>query len=85
MYYWYVSEVKFFVFIVDGVYFMFGGMEGVLVMWQLEIGKCNYLLWLGGFLVVILFFIYLFLYVFVCEDNLVKLLNIGIMEVERYI
>jgi len=82
---WHAHEVKSLVFTVDGVYLLSGGLEGVLVMWQLETGKRNYLPRLGGQVVSIAPSLHPSLFAIACMDNSIKLLNIGTMDIERTI
>lgn len=82
---WHAHEVKSLVFTIDGVYLLSGGLEGVLVVWQLETGKRNYLPRLGGQVVSITPSLHPSLFAIACMDNSIKLLNIGTMEVERTI
>jgi NET1-associated nuclear protein 1 (U3 small nucleolar RNA-associated protein 17) len=81
-YHWHSNEVKALTFTVDGVYLLSGGLEGVLVFWQLETGKRNYLPRLGGAVFSIAPSLHPSLFAIACNDNSV---NIGTMEVERNI
>ena len=75
--------MKSLVFTIDGAYLLSGGLEGVLVMWQLESGARNYLPRLGGQVVAIVPSARASMFAISCMDNSIKLLNIGTMEVER--
>ena len=84
-YHWHSNQVKALTFTVDGVYLLSGGLEGVLVIWQMETGKRNFLPRLGGAVYYIAPSLHPSLFAIACRDNSVKLLNIGTMEVERNI
>jgi len=82
---WHAHEVKSLVFTIDGMYLLSGGLEGVLVVWQLETGKRNYFPRLGGQVVSIAPSLHPSLFAVACMDNSIKLLNIGAMSIERTI
>jgi NET1-associated nuclear protein 1 (U3 small nucleolar RNA-associated protein 17) len=84
-YHWHSREVQFLIFSSDGVYLLSGGLEGVLVIWQLETGKCQFLPRLGGPLVSIAASPNPSLYAIACLDNAVKFVNIGTLSIERSI
>lgn len=84
-YHWHSNEVKALTFTSDGVYLLSGGLEGVLVVWQMETGKRNYLPRLGGAVFYIAPSLHPSLFAIACMDNSIKLLNIGTMDVERNI
>ena len=84
-YHWHAHDVKFLLFSSDGVHLLSGGLEGVLVIWQLETGKRQFLPRLGGPLVSIAASPNASLYAISCLDNAVKFVNIGRLEVERSI
>lgn len=84
-YHWHPNEVKTLLFSSDGVHLLSGGLEGVLVIWQLETGKRQYLPRLGGPIVSIAASPNASFYAIACLDNAVKFVNIGRMEVERSI
>ncbi|KAG0623323.1 hypothetical protein M758_3G165500 [Ceratodon purpureus] len=84
-YHWHAREVKSLTFTMDGVYLLSGGLEGVLVVWQMETGKRTYLPRLGGALFYIAPSLHPALFAIACMDNSIKLLNTGTMDVERTI
>lgn len=84
-YHWHAHEVKFLIFSSDGAYLLSGGSEGVLVIWQLETGKRQFLPRLGGPLVSIASSPKPFVFAVTCMDNTLKFVNIGTMEIERNI
>lgn len=84
-YHWHARDVKFLLFSSDGVHLLSGGMEGVLVIWQLDTGRRQYLPRLGGPVVSIAASPNASFYAISCLDNAVKFVNIGRLEVERSI
>eukprot|EP00249_Psilotum_nudum_P013951 c24593_g1_i1 orf=327-2879(-) len=84
-YHWHADRVNFLLFSADGAYLFSGGKEAVLVLWQLETGKQQFLPRLGSSLLFIAsssdpsFFSISF------ADNTIKFINTGTMTVERSI
>jgi NET1-associated nuclear protein 1 (U3 small nucleolar RNA-associated protein 17) len=82
---WHSAPVGSVCFSADGNHLLSGGLEAVLVIWQLSSGKRNYLPRLGGALVSISDSPDPVNYLVAQSDNTVRLINISSMRVDASI
>ncbi|KAJ7546518.1 hypothetical protein O6H91_08G042600 [Diphasiastrum complanatum] len=84
-YHWHAHAIRSLTFTADGTHLLSGGMEAVLVIWQLDSGKREFLPRLGAPLLHIASSPDPSLFAVCCEDNSIKLVNLGSRTVEKSI